>query len=200
MKLQLKKYYSIMEISIGILFVFVIWMLFLWQNENDQFFKKYSFVFDYIKNNEKFEWQYKFIWRKEVEQLCEEWEWKQMISKDVCLYRINTLMNCNIWTQEVSVGRGRFPRTVTKSSTINLFSFEETMKISKNINTQKESDMISKKCRESMSQNQEKHKQLIDEISNSKIETWDILTWDMLTWDIQQIQTWDIQTQTQNIQ
>ena len=175
-----------MEISVGLLFVLVIWLLFLWQNENDQFFKKYSFVFDYIKNNEKFEWQYKFIWRDEVEQLCEEW--KQMISKDVCLFRINTLMNCNIWTKEVSVWYGRFPRTVTKSSTINFFSFEETMKISKNVNTQEESDTISKKCRESMAQNEEKHNQLIDEISNQKIETWNILTW-----DIQQIQTWDNQ-------
>ena len=49
--------------------------------------------------------------------------------------------------------------------------------------------MISRKCRESMSQNEEKHKQLIDEISNSNTETWNMLTWDIQT---QNNQTWDI--------
>lgn len=184
--MKIKKYSTLMWITSILLILITLLSFYFVEQEKSQFFEKYSFVFDYIKNNEKFEWQYKFIWRDEVEKLCEEWN--QMISKDVCIFRINALMNCNIWTQEISTGRGHFPKVITKTSSINLFSFDETMKIAKNINTQEESDMISKKCRESMAQNDEKHNQLIDEISNSKIETWN-----MLTWDIQQIQTWDIQ-------
>lgn len=185
MKLQVKKYSTLIWITSILLILITLWSFYFFEQERSQFFEKYSFVFDFIKKNEKFEWQYKFIWRDEVEELCEEWEWKQMISKDVCLFRINALMNCNIWTREISTGRGRFPKVITKTSTINLFSFEETMKISKNVNTQEESDTISKKCRESMTKNEEKHNQLIDEISNSKTETWNILTWNILTWDTQ---------------